>query len=281
MDVRPSPIAGRWYPAQSAALIRELDRYLDAAHPPALPGTIHGVVVPHAGLAYSGPVAAWAYACLRGLRPEVVAVVGPMHRPAPAPVLTTAHAAYATPLGRVQVDARALHRLDQLLRAQADLGLTYVRDDTEHAIEIELPFLQHVLGSFRLLPLMLRRQQPADVAALGHALASVLRGRDALLVASSDLSHYQPQPVAARMDAELLRQVAAFDPGGVLSAEDEGAGYACGSAAIAAVLWAARDAGADQATILRYGNSGDVARDVDWVVGYGAAAIWSTAPRAT
>lgn len=277
MDVRPSPIAGTWYPARPADLAREIDRHLARARPQMPPGTIWGVVAPHAGLRYSGPVAAWAFACLRGLRPEVVAVVGPMHYPVRAALLTTAHDAYQTPLGTIPVDADALGRLDRDLRERLGDGLAPLRDDPEHALEIELPFLQHILGPFQLLPVMVRDQRAPAAEALGHALATALRGRRALLVASSDLSHYQPQPVARALDAGLLRRLAAFDPQAVLGAEAEGAGYACGSGAIAAVLWAARDLGADQVTVLRYATSGDVTGDEDSVVGYGAAAIWQAA----
>jgi AmmeMemoRadiSam system protein B len=282
MDVRPSPIAGTWYPAEPAALARALERYLAEATPRVPPGRIWGVVAPHAGLRYSGPVAAWAYACLWGLKPALVAVVGPMHEPARAPLLTTAHAAYATPLGPVMVDAQAVDQLDRAVRERLGYGLVAVRDDREHAIEIELPFLQHVLGSFRLLPVMVRDQRAAAAEALGQALAATLRDRAALLVASSDLSHYFPPSVAHTLDAELLRRIAAFDPAGVLAAEEEGSGFACGSAAIAAVLWAARELGARQATVLRYATSGDVADNgIDWVVGYGAAVLWSAATPAS
>jgi len=278
MDVRPSPIAGTWYPAEPAVLVRALDRYLAEAQPQIPPGRIWGIVVPHAGLRYSGPVAAWAYACLHGLKPELVAVVGPMHTPARSSLLTTAHAAYATPLGLVTVDTQAVDQLNQALRERLGYGMVAVRNDREHAIEIELPFLQHVLGPFRLLPIMIHEQRAAVAEALGHALAATLKGRDALLVASSDLSHYFLPSIAHTLDSELLRRIAAFDPQGVLAAEEEGCGFACGSAAIAAVLWAARELGAQQATVLRYATSGDVADDeIDWVVGYGAAVLWSAA----
>jgi AmmeMemoRadiSam system protein B len=276
MDIRPSPIAGKWYPAHPERLARDIDRYLADARPCLPPGSVVGIVAPHAGLRYSGPVAAWAYACVRGLHPEVVAVVGPLHDDAPAGLLTSAHDAYATPLGPTPIDRAAVGRLDAALRERLGEGLAAQRGDAEHAIEIELPFLQRVLGEFRLLPVMVRDQRPATTEALGRALAATLRGRPALLVASSDLSHYRPQRVAERLDAELLRRVAALDPPGVLSAEDEGAGYACGAGALAATLWAARELGADQVDVLRYATSGDVTGDYGAVVGYGAAVIWQT-----
>lgn len=277
MDIRPSPIAGSWYPSNPMRLRREIDRYLEQAHPPALPGKVWGALAPHAGLRYSGPVAAWAFACVRGGAPDIVVIASPWHRGGDTPLITTGHAAYATPLGIVEVDADAIARLDHALRARLGSGLARRRHDDEHAVEIELPFLQCVLGPFRLLPVMLADQRAATAAALGAALAETVRGRDALLIASSDLSHYEPAPVARQLDAELLRRVAAFDPDAVIAAEPEGVGYACGSGAIAAVLWACRALGANQVAILRYGTSGDVEPDAPWVVGYGAAAIWQAA----
>lgn len=248
-----------------------LDQYLAATRLQPLPGKLRGIVVPHAGLRYSGSVAAWAFACLREHRPALVALVGPMHYPAAAPLLTTAHEAYATPLGPVAVDRHALQQLAAEVRTRLGVELLPVRNDPEHSLEMELPFLQHVLESFDLLPVMIHDQCPPVAEALGHALAGVLRGRNALLVASSDLSHYYPQAIAQTLDSAILRALVAFDPHRVIATGDR---VACGSGAMAAVLWAARDLDANRVSILRYATSGDVTGDDEAVVGYGAAAIW-------
>jgi AmmeMemoRadiSam system protein B len=152
-----------------------------------------------------------------------------------------------------------------------------VARDPEHSLEIELPFLQRALGhdgAFTLIPLMLRDQGRALAEALGRALAGVLRGRRALLVASSDLSHFYPQPLAQELDGYLLQRIAAYDPVGVLEAEEHGRGFACGKGAIAAVLWAAGALGARHAAVVKHATSGDVNGDYSSVVGYGAAVIW-------
>src|SRR5207244_3812647 len=139
---------------------------------------------------------------------------------------------------------------------------------------IELPFLQRVLpGEWRLLPVMVGDQRREVARALGLALARALRGRAALLVASTDLSHYHPQAVANRLDRELLRRVEAFDLDALLRAGDEGAGEACGIGALAAVLWAARELGADRVRVLDYATSGDVTGDMGRVVGYAAGGV--------
>jgi MEMO1 family protein len=273
-DVRPSPIVGRWYPREPGRLARSIDAYLDSARLPDLDGTVVAVMAPHAGHAYSGPVAGHAFAAVRGSAPELVAVVGPMHEYHPETLLGSGHQAYGTPLGTVPVDQAALRHLDARLEAEIGQPLTLVRNDSEHSVEIELPFLQRALrGEFHLLPVMVRGSRPEVVRGLGRALAAVLRDRAGLLVASTDLSHYCAQEVADRLDAEVLRRVEALDPDGVLRAEDEGTGFACGAGALAAVVWAARDLGADGVRILCHATSGDVTGEREEVVGYGAAVV--------
>jgi AmmeMemoRadiSam system protein B len=273
-DVRPSPIAGRWYPGVASRLAASVDGFVERARFSFIAGTVVAVVAPHAGHEYSGPVAGYAFAALRGLAPELVALVGPLHDAHPRPLLTSAHEAYQTPLGAVPVDRGAVRELDLRLRHEDGLSLASVARDSEHSLEIELPFLQRVLaGGFRLLPVMVTLSRPEVARGLGRALAAVLRSRSGVLVASTDLSHYYAVDTARLLDAEMLRRVEALDPEGVLSAEKEGTGFACGAGALAAVLWAARDLGADGVRILRYATSGDVTGEKDGVVGYAAAVV--------
>lgn len=284
-DIRPSPIAGQWYPGDATRLATSVDYYMDEAALPELPGQVVAVMAPHAGHLYSGPVAGYAFAALRGLSPDVVVVVSPMHHPYYEPLLTTAHKAYATPLGDIPVQQDALQELEVCLQQELGFGMTLVANDMEHSLEIELPFLQRALAKpFTLIPLMLRDQSSRVARGLGQCLARLiahgqaLAGKSAILVASTDLSHFFTQSIADRLDAEILKQVSAFDPAGVLRAEDEEKGFACGCGALAAVLWAAKDLGADRALVLRHATSGDVTGDYERVVGYGAAVF--TRPKA-
>jgi AmmeMemoRadiSam system protein B len=241
-------------------------------------GELVGVIVPHAGHRYSGPVAGRAFALMRGMKPEVVAVISPMHSLAPAGVVTSGHAAYQTPLGTIPVDQAAVQALSAAWEERTGTPLYPLRNDREHSLEIELPFLQRVLGEFRLLPVMILDQRESTAEALGAALADSLAGRKAVLVGSSDLSHFYPDSTARGLDSEMMRRVESFDPQAVMRAEEEGVGFACGRAAVAAVLWAAKAMGADCVTTLAYANSGEVTKDTSSVVGYGAAAIWRVAP---
>ena len=192
--VRPSPLAGTWYEGNPKSLARAVDQYLDQAELPELPGDVVAVIAPHAGHYYSGPVAGYAFAAVRGATPDLVAVLSPMHQPYYEPLLTTAHSAYSTPLGQIPVDNETVALLDEHLKEILGQGLSRVAYDQEHSLEIELPFLQRALaGDFKLLPVMVRAQSPRVSQGLGAALVEVLRGRNALLVASTDLSHFYTQ----------------------------------------------------------------------------------------
>jgi MEMO1 family protein len=280
-DLRPSPIAGTWYEGRPEALQRDIDNYLDRAKLPELPGEVVAVIAPHAGHRYSGAVAGYAFAALRNAALslskgviDLVAVIAPMHHPYPQPLITSSHEAYATPLGSVPIDKSAVEELDALLKADMGVGLSAVARDPEHSLEIELPFLQRaLLPDFKLLPVMVRAQDPRVSNALGKALAKVLHDRNYALVASTDLSHFYDQETAKKLDSQMLRQIEAFSPEGIFEAERTGKGFACGHAAVAAVLWAARELGGDTVKLLHYATSGDVSGDYSGVVGYGAAAV--------
>ena len=274
LRVRPSPIAGLWYEGEPKALARSVDSYLNHAQLPELHGEIIGVVAPHAGHRYSGPVAGYAFAALRGRTPDLVAVLSPFHNVHNAPLLTPAYDAYQTPLGTISIDEAAVQELDTLLRSALGFGLTRLSKDPEHSLEIELPFLQRALRSeWKLLPVMVRAVEPRLSQALGEALARVLQGKNAILVASTDLSHYYSQESALAFDGVMLSKVEAFDPLGAFEAEQTDKGFACGLGALTAVMWACRQLGATEVKILHHATSGDVTGDYSGVVGYGAAAI--------
>ncbi|MCB9437508.1 MAG: AmmeMemoRadiSam system protein B [Anaerolineales bacterium] len=262
-NVRPSPLAGRWYPADASRLTQIIDDYLGEPQP--TPDHLYGLLAPHAGLVYSGPVAGRAFRYTIGLKVDTVVIVAPSHHVFPADLLSTAHTHFETPLGQVTIAHDLLHTMMQRIE------LLQVTKDPEHAVEIELPFLQRTLGAFELLPLVMLDQSWATARLLGETLAEILTGRQALLVASSDLSHFYPQQQANIFDQVILDAVAAYDPAGVIQAEHEARGFACGRGAIAAVMVAAQRLGASQASVVSYATSGDATGDMTRVVGYGAA----------
>lgn len=273
-DVRPSPIAGMWYTSDPKRLAKEIDDYIAAAHLPELEGDVIGVVAPHAGHRYSGATAGYAFRTVKGTSFDLVAVISPMHGYHPAGLLTSAHKFYSTPLGNIPVSQGVMDELTRLLHDRTGTELTPVANDGEHSLEIELPFLQRALaGNFELVPIMVRTQAPAVLENLGKALAEVLKNKTALLVASTDLSHFYPEVVARRLDSGMLEAIGIFDPASVLKAEASGKGYACGAPAVAAAMWAARELGADKVQVLHHSTSGDETGDRSQVVGYGAAVM--------
>ncbi|HVO09940.1 MAG TPA: AmmeMemoRadiSam system protein B [Vicinamibacteria bacterium] len=274
--VRAAAVAGSWYPGSAAAIEEEVDRYLGQAGKVAAPGRLVGLVCPHAGLRYSGPVAAYAYSLLRGRAAATVVLVGPSHRAAFDGVAVQAEGAWDTPLGRAEVD-------EAVAQAVLSHGREFVFADAEvhrqeHSLEMQMPFLQRVVSGLRIVPLLMGSQSREEVLGLAEALAGALAGlpsgRDVVLVASSDLSHYQPAPVANRLDAVVVQQVSGFDDAGLLSRLEGHHNVACGGGPIVAVMRASRSLGADTATVLRYADSGDVpGGDKGQVVGYLAAAL--------
>jgi MEMO1 family protein len=274
INVRPSPIAGQWYEGDPTTLAQIVDEYLTAAALPELNGDVIGVIAPHAGHMYSGAVAGYAFAALKGLRPDLVAVIGPMHRPYDEPLLTTTHSAYFTPLGSVPVDKSALKDLDVMLKSELGYGMTPIARDPEHSLEIELPFLQRIFQhDWKLLPIMVRALDERVSEGMGKALATVLRDKNAVLIASTDLSHYFQQETALTYDRAMLKEIEAFNPIGAFDLDRTHKGFACGLGAFASVLWACKKLGADTVKVLRHATSGNVTGDYSSVVGYAAAAI--------
>lgn len=272
--IRPSPIAGTWYPGNAELLREEVSGFIQKADPSRLDGSVIGIIVPHAGYRYSGPTAGYAYKTVEGHHFDTVVVVSPMHEYMQAPYLTSVHKQYVTPLGAVPVDHDSLSTLSNHLFKHTGSKLVAVANDQEHSLEIQLPFLQVALqGVFHLIPLMIREHKPEALHQFSQALTKILRGKNVLLVASTDLSHFYSQREADQLDQYMLDRFNAFDPAGVLKAEEEKTGFACGAGAVAVVLWTARELGAKSVQILHHSTSADSTGDNTQVVGYGAAAI--------
>jgi len=274
LNIRPSPIAGTWYSADSKQLSGIINHYLEEAIIPALPGEVVALVSPHAGYQYSGAVAGYAFKTIKDLSFNQVVVISPMHQYYPYPFITSSHDAYHTPLGDLPVAKNTISEINRRLKAHTGSELHPVAYDREHALEIELPFLQCALtGDFDLVPIMLRDQSLENSKILGHILAEVLEDKSCLIVASSDLSHFYKEMIANRLDQNILSALEDFSPEGLFEVNERGEGQACGLAAIATTLWAARALGADKVTLLKYDTSASTTGDRSSVVGYGAAAI--------
>jgi hypothetical protein len=267
-------VAGQFYPADPAELGAMLDGFLAQAKVPAVPDVV-AIVAPHAGYQYSGPVAAYSYALLKGRKPQRVVVIAPSHYEAFGFSSVYDGAAYSTPLGQVSVDREFVKRLvkmDPSIRLSS-AGHVPTADKREHSLEVQLPFLQRVLGEFRLVPIIMGDQSWEKCRALGVALAKLSQGSDTLIVASSDLSHYHPYDDAVRIDYKTLQAIEQWDYLSMSVNFEMEHWEACGGGPIIAAMIASERLGANRAQVLKYANSGDATSERGRVVGYGAVAL--------
>ncbi|MGA3333418.1 MAG: AmmeMemoRadiSam system protein B [Terracidiphilus sp.] len=271
--VRPPAVAGAFYPADPQALSQMIDDMLAKAMPPPVDGEILAAVAPHAGYPYSGPVAAWTYAALKGHKYSRVVVIAPSHYVAFDFTSVYDGDAYTTPLGQVPVDkefARRLVKMSSTIQL-SDKGHQATQDAPEHSVEVELPWLQKILGNFELVPIVMGDQSYESSRALGVALAKMLRDdHDTLVLASSDLSHYHTYGEAETIDHKTLNALEAYDYLSMSRNFESRVWEACGGAPIVAAMIYAERMGANKAEVLRYANSGDVTGDRSRVVGYSA-----------
>jgi hypothetical protein len=266
--VRRARCAGSWYPGSADALRAAVDGYLAMGEP--IAARVRAVVSPHAGLMYSGSVAGYGYGAVARQHYDVIVLVGPSHFVAFDGVALWTRGAFETPLGRLAIDAA----LGAELRAAAPVVLDAPAvHEREHSLELQLPFLARLFPDVPILPLLVGHQRRATVEALGDALGRVARGREPLLVASSDLSHYQDRETAARLDAAVIEHVERNDPDGLQVCLEADPAHACGGGPIVAVMRAARALGATAARVLRYADSGHVTGDTGQVVGYMSAVL--------
>jgi MEMO1 family protein len=282
-NVRQAGVAGSFYPADPTALAAMIDDMLAHASPPPINDPILAVVAPHAGYQYSGPVAAYTYAALKGRKFSRVVVIAPSHYEAFDFTSVFDGDAYATPLGTVQVDklfAKHLAEMSPTIRLSSQ-GHVPTAKGAEHALEVELPWLQRVLGDFQLVPVIMGDQSYESSRALGVALAKLIQSRNTLILASSDLSHYHPYDEAVKIDQKTLNALQAWDYFSMSQNFEMRVWEACGGAPIVAAMIAAERMGANRALVLKYANSGDTTGDHSRVVGYSAVALVKTQARGT
>jgi AmmeMemoRadiSam system protein B len=270
-NVRPSILEGRWYPKDPMALSKMVEGFLKEAGEGVCQGRLMALVVPHAGYVYSGQVAAHGYALLKGLSIHRVILVGPSHRARFSGVSVNLQGGYETPLGVVPVDQpfgkRLIHESNIIRWIPKAHG-------QEHSLEIQLPFLQKVVPSFQIVPILMGTQNWETCRILSQAIIKTLGpSPGTLLLASTDLSHFHSYTKAKALDRIFIDLVRNMEPRALSSALSQRETEACGGGPTVTVLLAAREVGAKRACILSYANSGDVTGDHSRVVGYLSAAI--------
>ncbi len=278
--IRSPAVASVFYEGSKEALKTQIDEcYTHQLGPGRLPvksskakGKILGMISPHAGYLYSGPVAAWGFCQLiEEELPESVVLLGPNHYGLGSKVAVMPGGRWRTPLGEVEVD-------EDLAKEIADSSSLIQLDDTahrrEHSLEVQLPFLQHGYGeAFKIVPISIMSQDLESSQEIGKALAETLEGLNVLIIASTDLTHYEPAARAKTKDAKVIEAILSMNPGRVYEVVSEFSVSMCGSAPVMAMLTAASLLGAQQARLLKYASSGDITGDYAAVVGYASLVI--------
>lgn len=281
-QIRPAVVAGAFYPSDPSQVKALLERFL--APVPRLDGTPIALIVPHAGWVYSGHVAAFAYKQIEECAYDAIIIIGPNHTdPVFDAISVFAQGVFETPLGPIPIDEALAAEI-----VAADEQIVFDRrvHEQEHSIEVQLPFLQRVCPDHNFVPIIIGQPTPKNLAILTEALVGALQSKRALVIASSDLSHYPSYEDAITVDTRSLAAIETFDDDEVLAAMalqmDEGVPglvtCACGQGPITVAMRVAQHLGADHVRVLRYANSGDVGGDRSQVVGYGAVMFWRWQP---
>ncbi len=273
--IRKPMIAGTWYPADPARLKADIEGYLADARVDAIDGKVMGVISPHAGYVYSGQVAAHAYKIAQGIEFDAVILIGPSHRAYFKGASIYNGEGYATPLGIIPVDKA----LAENIATYSSGVVSLVPDDRlpENSLEIQVPFLQVAFGTIPFVPILMGTQDLGTCRAVADAIIRAVGDGRALVIASSDFSHYHSYDRAVEMDSAALGYIEKMDAEGFLRGVESGRYEACGAGPVVVTTMVTRAMGADSARILEYMNSGDITGDKSGVVGYAAVVLYEKA----
>jgi hypothetical protein len=278
--MRKPAVAGSFYPGSFTGLQRQIeDCFRHPLGPGALPGEgksterhTLGLVSPHAGYIYSGPVAANGFSRIAAeKKPATVVIVGPNHRGLGAAVAVGRERSWQTPLGSVDIDAAVG---EAVISAGHWAKWDDVAHSMEHSLEVQVPFLQYIYGpEFRIVPIAMVIQELDVAQDLGQAIAAALKGKDGLVIASTDFSHYESQASASRKDHMALEAILNLDPARLEKTANSENISMCGPGPVMAMIAACQALGAKNASLLRYATSGDITGDHSQVVGYASVAV--------
>ncbi len=279
--IRKSAVSGSFYEADPEDLKKQIEwcfmhsigpKELPKLREPSTSRRLIGIISPHAGYMYSGPVAAHGYykVALDG-KPDIIIIIGPNHTGYGPSISVMSEGVWETPLGKIRIDSTIARKIIS--------GCKYAKDDYvahiyEHSVEVQLPFLQYIFGSdFRFVPIVMMIQEVETSECLGNSIAKAVENENALLIASSDLTHYEPHEKAMKKDSILIKSILNMDIKEFFKTIYMYDISACGPGAIASVIHASKILGAKNITLLKYATSGDVSGDKSHVVGYSSFAI--------
>jgi MEMO1 family protein len=268
-EIREPAVAGTFYPGREDILTRDVKRYIENAQKEKIEGEIVALISPHAGYMYSGQVAAYAYKLIEEKNFDSVVIVAPSHRALFKGTSIYDRGGYRTPLGLVPIDVELSKKI---MEKRKEIQFLPEAHAQEHSLEVQVPFLQTVLKTFTLVPIVMEPYWDWETCQyLASAISETVRGRNVLLIASSDLSHFHPYEEAVELDRIFLNHVEQFDTEALYRDLRQGRCEACGGGPIVSIMLAAKALGASQGKVLKYLNSGDVVGDRNRVVGYAAA----------
>ena len=270
--VKKADLAGSWYPSSEKTLSSVLDSYLDMAKIEPISGDIRAIVVPHAGLIYSGPVAAYAYKEIQGKNYKTALILGFCHRKTFDGISVYNKGCFQTPLGSLEVDSQIAN---EIISHNKKITFRPEAFENENSIELELPFIKKVLPHCKIVPIAFGSSDPAYRDIMADILAEILGKReDVLLIISTDMSHYHTYEDAKRIDLKSIELLRNFSARQIYEESVLGEQIFCGYMPVASALLACEKIGADKISILQYANSGDTTGDRRKVVGYVSAAIY-------
>jgi MEMO1 family protein len=271
-NIRQPSVAGLFYPDKKMELDREIAKYLENAPEIEIPGRILGIIAPHAGYMYSGGVAARAYRQILDYEIDVVVVISPSHREYFTEISVFDGSAYMTPLGSIPVEKDLAQ---ELVKSNPQIILSEKGHRfEEHALEVQLPFLQKVLDDFHLIPIVMGEHSKDNIETLANGLSTLLKGKKALIVASSDLSHFYDAEKAESMDKIVEQKVSEYDADGLFAELQSGRCEMCGGGPVVSLMRACQQMGATNSRVMMYRHSGDVTNDRSEVVGYLSALFY-------
>lgn len=273
--IRKAAVAGSFYPGTAIELSKALAVIFSEVDKVILGGAPRALIVPHAGYPYSGKTAAKAFKLLEGLSYDTVVVISPSHTVFFKGSSVYEGDGYETPLGVVEIDRELSDRIGSIHPSVylSTMGHASGATRGEHALEVQLPFLQLVLGKFKLVAIVMGDQERDSVNSLGEVLSSTLEGTNSLMVASSDLSHFHSEQDARKLDLTVQTALEKYDPKLLMKVVEEGQGEACGAGVMAAVMMAGKRLGAEESKFLEYTTSGETTGEFGEVVGYLSAAL--------
>lgn len=273
MQIRTPAVAGMFYPGEKNELKQSIkESFLHKFGPGKIPPSetrkkIYGIICPHAGYMYSGPIACHSFYAISSDLPELFIIIGPNHWGIGCNVATMKNSKWQTPLGEVEVDSEMVEEISNNANIIEIDSFSHSR---EHSLEVQIPILQEIATNFKIVPIALIDQSKDVAYEVGLAMAKIAKKKKTMILGSSDFTHYEPNEFAHEQDTALIEPILRLDVDEFYNVLHKRDVTACGYGAIASTMIASKELGATKGELLKYATSGDITGDTSSVVGYGS-----------